>query len=118
MQIPNEQPWEHPEVKLAHRGQYIAGFAASVVLMGMSLGFVLDQTFSSTLLLLSVAGFAALTVLLQLVLLFHLDFSEAQRWNTLTLALNVPLLILSIGLTAWMFRTLYLQVMMPDLTMH
>ena len=51
----------------------------------------------------------------QLVLLFHLDFSETQRWNSLTLMLNVPLLILSVGLTSWMFRELYTHVMSPGM---
>ena len=118
-QVPNEEPRVHPEVSLANEGQYIAGFVISLVLLGISLLLVLHHAFSPNGLLLTVAAFAAAMVLAQLRLLFHLDFSETQIWNTLTLALNVPLLILSIGLTAWMFRTLYLQVMMPGMAaMH
>ncbi len=113
-----QEPRVHPEVSLANARQYIAGFIIATALLGISLLLVLHHVFSPAGLLLSVAAFAAAMVLAQLVLLFHLDFSETQIWNTLTLALNVPLLILSIGLTAWMFRTLYLQVMMPGLTMH
>ena len=116
MEVSNKRPREHPEVSLASEVRYIAGFAITVALMGLSLILVRSHALSPTLLLLAIAGIAALAVLAQLVLLFHLDFSEVQIWNTLTLALNVPLLILSIGLTAWMFRTLYLQVMMPALT--
>ena len=118
MSVPNEQPRSHPEVSLANEAQYITGFVVSALFMGVSLLLVIYHAFTPPLLLLTVALFAAAMVLAQLVLLFHLDFSEAQRWNTLTLALNVPLLMLSIGLTAWMFRTLYLQVMMPGPAMH
>jgi|GEM_PF-3005990 len=112
------KPWEHPEIASAHRGQYILGYVLSVVLSGVSLLLVLAHALSPLGLLLVIAVIAAVTLLAQLRLLFHLDFSEHQLWNTLTLTLNVPLLMLTIGLTAWMFRTLYLQVMTPDRPMH
>ncbi|MBE7210368.1 MAG: hypothetical protein INR65_05065 [Gluconacetobacter diazotrophicus] len=113
-QVRQPHPWEHPEIASAHRGSYIAGYVLSVVLMGVSLLLVVNHVMPAVWLLLVIAAIAAVTLLAQLRLLFHLDLSEHQLWNTLTLALNVPLLILSIGLTAWMFRTLYIQVMTPD----
>ena len=111
------RPWEHPEIASSHRGQYLLGYVLSVVLMGVSLLLVVEHALSPWALLLAIAAIAAVTLVAQLRLLFHLDFSEHQRWNTATLLLNIPLLILSIGLTAWMFRTLYLRVMVPDMPM-
>ena len=115
MAVDNQEPWEHPEIKLANAGQYIIGYLASLALLGLSLLLVVTHAATPAILLLLIAGIALITVMAQLILLFHLDFSETQRWNTLTLMLNVPLLILSVGLTSIMFHQLYVQVMQPGM---
>ena len=120
MTVHNEHPWEHPEIKLANQAQYILGFVLSVSLLGASLLLVLNHVETPAGLIATVSVIAFLTVAVQLILLFHLDFSETQRWNTLTLMMNVPLLILSVGLTMWMFSELYSHVMstgMPGMHM-
>ena len=108
---------DHQEVKIYKSLQYVAGYVISLFLLGISLLLVLDHTESEATLLATVSCIAFVTIIAQLVLLFHLDFSETQRWNTLTLMMNVPLLILSVGLTLWMFSHLYLRVMAPAM-MH
>ncbi len=118
MAVDNQEPWEHPEIKLANEGQYIIGYLASLALLGLSLLLVVTHAATPAILLLLIAGIALITVMAQLILLFHLDFSETQRWNSLTLMLNVPLLILSVGLTSWMFRALYTHVMSPGMMPH
>ena len=115
MGIDNKKPWEHPEIKGASETQYVAGYVLSLVLLGLSLLLVRHHA-ASTVVLISVISFVAIaTVMVQLILLFHLDFSESQRWNSLTLMLNVPLLILSVGLTSIMFHQLYTHVMEPSM---
>jgi heme/copper-type cytochrome/quinol oxidase subunit 4 len=113
----NRRPWDHPEIALANGVQYLAGFVVSLGLLGVGLFLVGAHAFPPATLLASVACLAILTVVAQLILLFHLDFSETQRWNTLSLILNVPLLALSVGLTLWMFRELAVHVM-PAMGMH
>ncbi|WP_428374800.1 cytochrome o ubiquinol oxidase subunit IV [Lichenicoccus sp.] len=108
----NDRPADHPEIAYSSGRSYVIGFVITVALLGISLLLVQYHAMSAFNLLASISVLAFLTTVAKLVFLFHLDFSETQRWNTLTLMLNVPLLILSIGLTAWMFRTLYDRVMM------
>ena len=121
MTVHNDNPWEHPEIRLASQTQYTAGYLLSLVLLGASLLLVLYHAQVPIVLDAIVSVIAFITVAVQLILLFHLDFSETQRWNTLTLMMNVPLLILSLGLTVWMFNELYGHVMstgMPGMRMH
>ena len=118
MAVDNTKPWEHPEVKLSSTIQYVAGYVISLALMGVSLLLVLDHSESRSTLVATITLIAFVSIITQLILLFHLDFSETQRWNTLTLMMNVPLLILSVGLTLWMFSHLYARVMAPAMMMR
>ena len=112
MGVDNLKPWEHPEVSLSNGAKYVAGYVVTLALLGLSLLLVQTHALSAFNLLATISVLAFLTTIAKLILLFHLDFSETQRWNTLTLILNVPLLILSVGLTSWMFSILYDRVMM------
>ena len=116
MGIDNRRPWEHPEIKGASEIQYVVGYLVSLALLGLSLFLVAGHEATSIVLISAISFISILTVMAQLILLFHLDFSEAQRWNSLTLMLNVPLLILSVGLTSIMFHQLYTHVMQPGMT--
>ncbi len=116
MPVDHLEPWEHPEVKLANERQYVLGYVVSIALLGASLLLVRTHAVSPVITISIISVVALLTVMAQLILLFHLDFSETQRWNSLTLMLNVPLLILSVGLTSWMFRELYVHVMAPAMS--
>ena len=112
MGVDNTKPWEHPEVNQSSTARYVLGYVVTLALLGVSLGLVQFHALSAFDLLATISVVAFVTTVVKLVLLFHLDFSETQRWNTLTLILNVPLLILSVGLTSWMFGVLYDRVMM------
>lgn len=112
MGVDNSKPWDHPEIGASSAGRYVAGYVVTLLLLGAALVLVEGHMMSRANLLSAVAVLAVLTTVAKLVLLFHLDFSETQRWNTLTLLLNIPLLILSVGLTSWMFTMLYERMMM------
>ena len=118
MAVDNRRPWEHPEVRLASETRYFIGYVASLALLGLSLFLVITHAATAVTLLSVISFIAFVTIVVQLIFLFHLDFSETQRWNSLTLMLNVPLLILSVGLTSWMFRALYTHVMAPGMMPH
>ena len=112
MDFDNTKPWEHPEVSLSSATKYFTGYVVTLALLGLSLLLVREPAMTAFNLLATISVLAFLTTIAKLVFLFHLDFSETQRWNTLTLMLNVPLLILSVGLTSWMFQVLFQRVMM------
>ena len=112
MDFDNTKPWEHPEVSRSSAGKYFVGYVLTLALLGISLFLVREHAMTPFNLLATISVLAFLTTVAKLIFLFHLDFSETQRWNTLTLMLNVPLLILSVGLTSWMFQVLYHRVMM------
>ena len=112
MSVRIRRPGEHPEIALSNFWQYLVGYVVTTGLLGVSYLLVIGQAMDAIDLVATISLIALLTTVAKLVFLFHLDFSETQRWNTLTLVLNVPLLILSVGLTAWMFENLYDRVMM------
>lgn len=112
-------PLAHPEVMLANAFAYCAGFVVSIGLMAAALLItLLGQGLSYLTFLASISGLAMLALLAQAVLLFRLDLSETQIWKTVSLILVVPLFVLSIGLTAWMFHTLYPRTMLNFMAMH
>lgn len=118
MSVTNERPWEHPEIRMANWRSYAIGYITSILLMGVSFILVTTHGMASTSMMAGISALAMISVLAQLLFLFHLDFSETQIWNTFTLALNVPLLVLSVGLTAWMFHTLDARVMLHSIMPH
>ena len=112
MDFDNTKPWEHPEIRLSSVSKYFVGYVVTLALLGISLLLVQEHAMTPFNLLATISVIAFVTTIAKLIFLFHLDFSETQRWNTLTLMLNVPLLILSVGLTSWMFQVLFQRVMM------
>ena len=112
MSVDNTKPWQHPEIALSSGRNYVIGYVLTLALLGLSYLVVRTHAFDRFDLYAAITVLAVLTTIAKLVFLFHLDFSETQIWNTLTLTLNVPLLLLSIGLTSWMFHVLYQRVMM------
>jgi cytochrome o ubiquinol oxidase operon protein cyoD len=45
-----------------------------------------------------------------------MNISETQIWHTVALILFIPLFILTIGLTSWMFHGLYRRTMLMPAT--
>lgn len=109
-------PLLHPEVKLASAGSYGLAYVLSVLLMAGALFIATHPALlSSALVGLSVV--AAVAVVIQLLLLFQLSFSETQMWTTISFILIVPLFVIAVGLTVWMFNSLDARTMMVGL-MH
>ncbi len=120
MSTQHSDPLAHPEVRQASAGGYIAGFATSVALMLAALILTLRHTMPYLQFIEIISGLVLLALISQAALFFGLNLSRAQIWKSVSLVLTVPLFILSIGLTVWMFQTLYARTMlpMPGMTMQ
>ena len=112
-QRPN--PLDHPEVRLASTRGYLTGFLVSLALMGLSFGLVATHALSQFYGRVAISTIALLGVLAQTHFLFHLDWSETQRWHTLGFWLTVPLLVLLLGLSIWMFHSLDARAVMSGM---
>lgn len=106
MSAPHNDPLAHPEVRMATGWRYVAGFISSMVLMQAALFVTLHQHLAYVEYALTIAGLALVALLTQAGLFFGLDISRAQIWKSVSLVLTVPLFILSVGLTVWMFQSL------------
>ncbi len=118
MPVHHPDPLLHPEVRQASTLAYSAGFAASTVFMAIALFITLGHALPYLGFLTAISGLAVLALLAQAVLLFRLDLSETQIWKTVSLVLVIPLFVLSIGLTGWMFHTLYPRTMLHFMTVQ
>lgn len=105
----------HPEAQLANRG-YVVAYVVAIILMAISLGLVKQHALSPTALGVAISVSAAIAVIVQCVLLLHMNLSETQIWHTIALVLFIPLFILAIGLTSWMFDGLYKRTMIMPTT--
>ncbi len=110
-----DNAWEHPEVQLAGGG-YIVAFVVGLALMGLSLWMVRGHVFAPTGLAVAISALAAVAAFVQCVLLLHMTVSRTQVWQTVALVLFIPLFVITIGLTSWMFHGLYRRTMMMPAT--
>ena len=111
-----ENPLKHPEVQLVNGRRYLLSYIVSLALMTLALGFVTQPALIPWALI-GLSAAAAVAVLAQIILLFQLDFSETQIWATVSFLLIVPLFIIAVGLTMWMFNALDARTMLAGL-MH
>ncbi len=119
MSAPHTNPLDHPEVRMASAWRYISGFIASMVLMQAAFIVTLRQHPPYEQYALTIAGLALASLVSQAALFFGLDISRAQIWKSVSLVLTVPLFVLSVGLTVWMFQSLAARTMlMPATTMQ
>ncbi len=112
---PEPDPLRHPEVQQATVVTYVSGYALTVALLGVALLVTEQHSLPPTSLLVAISGLAVFLLAAQSALFFGLDVSRYHIWKTASLVLTVPLFILSIGLTVWMFHSLNNLVMMPEM---
>ena len=110
-QEPN--PLQHPEVQQATVLGYTASFLATLALLGAGLLLTEEHLMPPVPLLGSVAGLAVVALLAQVFLSFGLDITRHNIWKSVSLILTIPLFILTIGLTVWMFQQLDALTMPP-----
>ena len=106
-------PVLHPEVQQASFTGYTVGFVLSLLLLLAAL-LLTEQHALPPLKLLGVISVLAMVALFaQCFLFFGLNIALHNIWKSVSLVLTVPLFILTIGLTVWMFHQLGDLTMMP-----
>jgi len=123
MSEPDFDPILHEEVQQASILGYTAGFLATLALLGAALLITEFRIMPPIYLLGSISGLALLALLCQTFLSFGLDITRHNIWKSVSLVLTIPLFILTIGLTVWMFQQLTANTMpgsniMPGMTMQ
>ena len=108
-------PLHHHEVQLASTPRYVVGFLVSAALMALSFLIVRRGGLPALDAQVLIAAIALAAVLVQSYLLFHLNFSETQRWHTAAFVLTIPLFVLLVGLSMWMFHALAARTMIPGM---
>lgn len=109
----DENPIRHGEVQQAGVVGYTAAFLASLAMMLAGLLVIEFHAMPSRYLVGTIAGFAFIALLAQAFLSFGLDISYHNIWKSVSLVLTIPLFILTIGLSVWMFQQLANNVMVP-----
>ncbi|MDA8390251.1 MAG: cytochrome O ubiquinol oxidase [Gammaproteobacteria bacterium] len=114
-----ENPLHHPEVHQASLSGYVANFLITVLVMTAALWLARDNSLPAGSLVGWTSLLALVAVLVQAYLLLHMNWSKAQIWHTVAMILFVPLFVVMIGLTMWMFHGLYQRtaIAMPHQTM-
>jgi len=59
-----------------------------------------------------------LALVSQAVLYYGLDISRSQIWKSVALMLTMPLFIITVGLTVWMFQSLDQRTMLMPQTLE
>lgn len=120
-----QNPILHGEVQQASLLGYTTGFLATLALLGAALLLTEFRLMPPVYLLGSIAGLAFVALLCQTFLSFGLDITRHNIWKSVSLVLTVPLFILTIGLTVWMFQQLAINTMVmpganirPGMTMQ
>jgi cytochrome o ubiquinol oxidase operon protein cyoD len=106
-------PLQHPEVQQASVLGYTAGFLSTLALLGAALLLTESHLMAPVQLLGAISGLALIALLAQCFLSFGLDIARHNIWKSVSLILTVPLFILTIGLTVWMFQQLDALTMIP-----
>jgi cytochrome o ubiquinol oxidase operon protein cyoD len=108
-------PLQHPEVQQAGTIGYVSGYVLTVVLLGVALLLTEQRGLPEIPLLVTISGLAIFLLVAQCFLFFGLDVSSHNIWKSVSLILTVPLFILSVGLTVWMFHALNGVMLMPEM---
>lgn len=93
-------------------GSYITGFVLALILTLIPFGLVAFGWLSTGATLLVIGAAAVLQIIVHLFFFLHLDFSPANRWNTMSALFSAAIMILLIGGTLWLFVSLKLRMML------
>lgn len=96
---------------------YIIGFAASLLLTGVSFLLVIFKVLSDRHLIYSIVGLAVTQAILQLLFFLHLGQEGKPKWETFVFAFMVLVLLIVAGGSLWIMSDLDSR-MMHDMTME
>lgn len=90
---------------------YLTGFGLALILTLIPFGLVAWGGLSIATALVVIAICAVLQVLVHLYFFLHLDMSEEQRWNTISIAFSALIMFVLVGGTVWLFYSLKFRMM-------
>jgi len=90
---------------------YLTGFGLALILTLIPFGLVAWYGLAIATTLVVVAICAVLQVLVHLIFFLHLDMSEEQRWNTISIAFSAVIMFVLVGGTIWLFYSLKFRMM-------
>lgn len=106
----HSNPLEHAEVRMGSAVRYITAFITTILLMFVAMLVaqhrVANPSMSYETFVIIVGVLLLVALILQALLYFGLDISQAQIWKSVSLMLTLPLFIITVGLTVWMFQSL------------
>jgi cytochrome o ubiquinol oxidase operon protein cyoD len=108
----HSDPLQHAELNQGTTLRYIIAFVASFGALVVAF-YVAQQKLAPLQLFTELATALLVSLLVQAGLFFGLDLSRAQIWKSISLVLTVPLFLVTIGFTVWVFSSLYGRTM-PD----
>jgi cytochrome o ubiquinol oxidase operon protein cyoD len=108
----HSDPLNHPELRQGTVLRYVIATVASGLCMTLAYLYA-QQKLSQAALLEGLAIALLVSLLTQAALFFGLDLSRAQIWKGISLVLTLPLFLVTIGITVWVFSSLYGRTM-PD----
>ncbi|MES1938689.1 cytochrome o ubiquinol oxidase subunit iv transmembrane protein [Salinisphaera sp. T5B8] len=91
---------------------YITGFVLALVLTLIPFGLVAFGLLSQGATLIVIAIAAVLQLGVHLRWFLHLDMSNEQRWNTISILFSLLIMVVMVGGTMWLFYSLYVRHMM------
>jgi cytochrome o ubiquinol oxidase operon protein cyoD len=106
-------PLAHAEVQQARVGRYFVAFFSSSILMLLAFVVSQQQKLSYVQFAEALGALLLFTLISQAALFFGLNLSREQIWKSVSLALVVPLFIVTIGFTVVVFASLYARTMIP-----
>lgn len=116
----HSNPLEHPEVRMGGTIRYLAGFVSTILLMYIAMVVAVhrqlhpDTDYETFVII--VGALLLVALLLQAGVFYGLDISKAQIWKSISLTLTLPLFVITVGLTVWMFQSLNHRTMLMPVT--
>lgn len=118
----HSNPLQHPEVRMGGAIRYLAGFVTTILLMYVAMLVAVHRQLHPTTdyetFVIILGALLLVALILQAVLYYGLDISQAQIWKSVSLVLTIPLFIITVGLTVWMFQSLAHRTMVMPTTME
>lgn len=114
MRDEDEKARGHPEVQVGRQTSHkFIGYGISVLLTALAFSLVYAHALSTPALKAVLSFIALITICVQLYYFSNMDIRHTQRFNVISILLTVPLFMLMIALTVWLFYALSFRVEVP-----
>jgi cytochrome o ubiquinol oxidase operon protein cyoD len=103
-----------PEIHGAGHGtqlSYIIGFILSILLTIIPYTIVVHHLLSSDALVISIVVLGVLQLLVQLIFFLHLSAHPSQRWNVITFAFTLLILVILVAGSLWIMWNMNYNMM-------